>query len=116
MKPTKIRTTEQIKSLIQKEKDYVQNATGDSSFMKKIENRARKTILFYRDCIKYLETSPTLGYWESEKERISNLISVINARTLEVYGGKKERNKYRSEMGEGKLKQQLDTLKFLLGN
>jgi len=109
-----MRTIEQIKKLIQKEKDYVINATGDSSFMKQVESRARKTIAFYRECIKYLETSPTIKFVESEKLRIEGLIKVINTRTLDVLGGKKERNKYRSEMGESKLKQQLDTLKFLL--
>lgn len=109
-----MRTKQQIEKLIEKEKDYVLNATGNSSFMKKVENRARKTIAFYRECIKYLETSPTIEFVKSEKQRISNLLSVIDQRTLEVYGGKKERNEYRSEMGESKLKQQLYTLKFLL--
>jgi hypothetical protein len=102
--------------------------SDNATLMKRDETRPRtykllaKKNKFLQEIIMYLETNPKLEFLQSERDRLSKLISSkeeqydywsrnICDKSLEV---KKRKSTFDRELGITNLKRQLKTIKFIL--
>lgn len=84
--------------------------------------KSQREIIFYRDCLRYLESEPTQDFLSKEKVRLEKKLSLIKSGypnwlhiTLKtVYGDTAPETYYNRIMEVSKLKGQLDIINFLL--
>lgn len=86
-------------------------------------NRLKKRYSFMVMCKMYLESNPTVEFLDKEKDRLSNRVNLINAgyepnqRLIEANLRKEEQaehNDYNKIMGLKLVKDQLQSIKFIL--
>lgn len=112
-----MKTLQQLKKLEEKLVQQIESEQREEQKTGSAYKKHKPTLVFYRLCINYLSTNPSLEYLEKEYSRLSNRLKlIINGEPLRLDNPyqKKIVANYHKESNTASIKSQVKALKFLL--